>query len=172
MLNTNDVLNKFGQTLVSEIKFALANKDLTGYGPSVASGDLINSIRYEVTNDELIIYALDYIGALQYGRKPTSNGNQGGRTLKERIRMWLDQKGIEPDDISKDSLAYLIARKIHREGTTIYRRTNGENSGLLDDIINQVLVDKIENALIFAYVTEIKSAVLKSVPNNMKTNAA
>jgi len=172
LLNTDDVLRKFGEVLVNEIKFALRNKDLTGYGPSIASGDLINSIRYEVSDGELRIYALEYIGALQYGRKPTSNGNDGGPTLKDRIRIWLDQKGIEPDDITKDSLAYLIARKIHKEGTSIYQRTNGASSGLLDDVINQVLVDNLEKALIFAYVTEIRSNILKSVPSSMKTNAA
>ena len=55
MLNSNDVLHKFGQTLVNEIKFALRNKNLTGYGPSVASGQLIESIRYEVRENELLI---------------------------------------------------------------------------------------------------------------------
>lgn len=172
MLNSNDVLHKFGQTLVNEIKFALRNKNLTGYGPSVASGQLIESIRYEVRENELLIYALNYIGTLQYGRKPTTNGNQGGPTLKDRIRMWLDQKGIEPDTISKDSLAYLIARKIHREGTTIYRRLDGQSSGLLDDVINDVLLNNIENALIFAYVNEIRSEILRTVPSNMKTKVA
>lgn len=172
MLNTNEVLEKFGQVLVNEIKFALANKNLTGYGPSVASGDLIKSIRYEVKDGELIIYALEYIGALQYGRKPTENGNNGGPTLRDRIRMWLDQKGIEGENISKDSLAYLIARKIHREGTSIYQKTNGQSSGLLDDVINQVLIDNLEKALIFAYVTEIRSEILKNVPSSMKTKAA
>lgn len=172
MLNTNDVLNRFGEVLVNEIKFALSNKDLTGYGPSVASGELIRSIRYEVKEGELLIYAKQYIGALQYGRKPTQNGNQGGPTLRDRIRMWLDQKGIEPDGITKDSLSYLIARKIHKEGTSIYRKTNGASSGLLDDVINEVLVQNLENALIFAYVTEIRSEILKSVPSSMKTNAA
>jgi hypothetical protein len=173
VLNTNEVLNKFGETLVNEIKFALANKNLTGYGPSVASGDLIKSIRYEVSDGELRIYALNYIGALQYGRKPTVNGNQGGPTLRDRIRIWLDQKGIEPEDgISKESLAYLIARKIHREGTSIYQRTQGQSSGLLDDVINQLFIDNLEKALIFAYVEGVRSEVLKSVPSTMKTNAA
>ena len=121
---------------------------------------------------ELNIYALQYIGALQYGRKPTVNGNQAGPTLRDRIRVWLDQKGIEPDGITKDSLAYLIARKIHREGTSIYQKTNGQSSGLLDDVINQVLVDNLEKALIFAYVSAIKSQILKDVPSSMKVSAA
>ena len=174
VLNTNEVLNKFGETLVNEIKFALANKNLTGYGPSVASGDLIKSIRYEVSDGELRIYALRYIGALQYGRRPTPPLTPASQpTLRERIYIWLGQKGIEPNDgISKESLAYLIARKIHKEGTSIYKRTGGQSSGLLDDVINQVFIENLEKELIFAYVEGVRSEVLKSVPSTMKTNAA
>jgi hypothetical protein len=43
---------------------------------------------------------------------------------------------------------------------------------LLDDVINQLFIDNLEKALIFAYVERVRSEVLKSVPSTMKTNAA
>lgn len=172
MQSSSEVLNKFGENLVNDIKFAIRNKNLTGNGPSVASGDLVNSVRYEVKENELSIYALQYIGALQYGRKPTVNPIAGNPTLKERIRVWLDQKGIEPDGISKDSLAFLIARKIHREGTSIYQRTQGQSSGLLDDVLNDQLIERIQSELVFSFIVEIRSEILKNIPSNMISQTA
>ncbi len=50
-----------------------------------------------------------------FGRGPTQNTGSG--QLRPKIRQWIDDKGINPKGkISKDELAYLITRKIHREG--------------------------------------------------------
>jgi len=173
MLNTDQVLNEFGQKLVDEIKFALANKNLTGYGPSIATGNLSKSIRYEVHDNELQVLASNYIEFLQYGRRPTSGSGSGnGRPLREIIREWIDVKGIVPDGkTSKDSLAYLIARKIHNEGTTIYRKNNGGPSGLLDEIINDDIIKELEKVLIFAYTQVIKSEIMRVVPKEMQKEA-
>jgi hypothetical protein len=43
------------------------------------------------------------------------------------ILTWIEEKGITPADISKKSLAFLIARKIARLGTDIFR---GRRRGL------------------------------------------
>ena len=50
-----------------------------------------------------------------FGRGPTQNTGSG--QLRPKIRQWIDDKGINPKgNISKDELAYLITRKIHRDG--------------------------------------------------------
>jgi len=50
-----------------------------------------------------------------FGRGPTQNTGSG--QLRPKIRQWIDDKGINPKgNISKDELAFLITRKIHREG--------------------------------------------------------
>lgn len=163
----NKFLIELGNNLVEAIKSALATKDLTGYGPSVASGDLIKSIRSEVGDNELKIFGLAYIYWLQYGREPTTGG-ASDKPLHERIREWIDLKGIEPyGDISKDSLAYLIAWKIHNEGTIIYQNNKGDSSGLLDDVLNDDLYTTIESKLRLAYIQTVKSEVLKNVPKEM-----
>jgi hypothetical protein len=160
MLNSEQVLNTYGQIIVERVRNAIRTKDLTGYGASVASGNLLNSVRYEVNNgNELIIYAAQYIGALQFGRKPTQSTSPSNPTLKENIRQWIDVKGIEPDGISKDSLAYLISRKIHNEGTVIYKKNNGMSSGLLDDVLGEELTKEIGDALLFATADLIKTLI-------------
>ncbi len=50
-----------------------------------------------------------------FGRGATVNNGSG--QLRPKIRQWIDDKGITPKgNISKDELAFLITRKIHREG--------------------------------------------------------
>ena len=109
----------------------------------------------------MTIYGKQYIGALQFGRKPTENSGDG--TLKEKISRWIDVKGIEPDGISKDSLAYLIAKKIHEEGTSIYRKYADAGTGLLDDVINENEISKLKNDLTFSYVMSVKSQIFKDL---------
>jgi hypothetical protein len=168
MQSANEVLDKYNSIVVEGIKNALRTKNLTGYGPSVASGETINSIRGDVSNMTLTIYGKKSIGALIYGRKPTETTTASSPTLLEVIKKWIDVKGITPDGISRDSLAFLITRKIHREGTTIYRKYNGNPSPLLDGVIDDALVNNIKKDLILSSIGVIKSEVLKSVPNNMK----
>ena len=54
------------------------------------------------------------------GRGKTKKAGKAGEpTVQEQILKWLKVKGIRAinNDISLKSLAYLIARKIHKEGT-------------------------------------------------------
>lgn len=51
--------------------------------------------------------------------KTKKKGKAGEPTLREAIEKWIKVKGISSinNNISQSSLAYLIARKIHQEGT-------------------------------------------------------
>lgn len=67
-----------------------------------------------------ILLAEDYWEFLEYGRKPTKNGHiEGTPYLWQSIEKWMAFKGIKPKspDMSYQSLAKAIAKKIHRRGT-------------------------------------------------------
>jgi hypothetical protein len=65
-------------------------------------------------------------------------------TLRQIIRKWIDDKGIIPKGkISKDSLAFLISRKIHKEGIKPTRT----RSRLIVDAINENELNKLFNIL-------------------------
>jgi hypothetical protein len=104
----------------------------------------------------LSIYGNDYIQYLQNGRAPTKNGGNGA--VKRAIRQWIDDKGIIPDGISKDSLAFLIARRIHQEGSTIYQ---AGGSDLISGIFNEELQRSIEAEFAQLLVTEIQSEIFE-----------
>jgi hypothetical protein len=89
---------------------------------------------------------------LQYGRK------SGKRPPTNVIKQWILDKGIRFTDISLDSLAFLIARKIGEEGTTIWQQGG---SDLVSGIFNEELQKEIENSFTNLLVTEIQSDILK-----------
>jgi hypothetical protein len=108
-----------------------------------ASGRTSDSTNFEVFEDSekvtFQVVANKNILMLQDGRKPTKGGGDG--KVKYLIRQWINDIGIVPrDGISKDSLVYLITRKIHREG---YEGT----PGLITDVINDSLIDMISEGV-------------------------
>lgn len=156
MILVDEILNDYGQRIVSELKENIMSKDVTAFGPVNASGKLRDSVRYEVSNGTLRVYALGYSYFLEYGRKP------GKRPPKEAIKQWIADKGIVPNGISTDSLAYLIARKIGEKGSMIYQQGG---SDLLSSVINDELIDDLKNDFFKAMVADavgaFRSQVLK-----------
>jgi hypothetical protein len=154
-LSQQIVINEFVKELVQMIKTVIKTKPVTRVAlrsnkgkqtkrtfsaPVNASGDLANSITYKITDTSIKIYGNDYVYYLVHGRKPTSGGGNG--TLKDQIKQWMSDKGIKPEgDMSTDTLAFLITRKIHRHGSSIYL-AGKKNSGLLDNILTEQIVKK------------------------------
>lgn len=85
-----------------------------------ASGKLSASAEDVVVDSEGFVSgsvrANSYWFYRNFGRGPTQNTSGKGE-LKKKIRQWIDDKGIVPKDkISRDELAFLITRKIHKDG--------------------------------------------------------
>jgi len=107
-----------------------------------ASGEWEKQLEYFVKYAEKIVlveyFGLDYTEYLTKGRK------NGGFPPINVIRKWIDDKGITPkDNISKDSLAFLIARKIAREGTNYFKQGGTD---LIDGVITQERINTIAEA--------------------------
>lgn len=151
------ILTKYGSQISADLKDFIQSKPLTKYGVVNASGDLWKSVRQDQKDFVLRIYALDYIYYIEKGRKP------GKRPPKKAIREWLDVKpkfaSLEAKE--KDSLAYLIAKKIGEEGTTIYQQGGTK---LLDDILTDELKGNIQSELILTFRNKtnalMRSAIL------------
>lgn len=79
------------------------------------SGQFLEGLEAEYSKNSATIKGYVYMA----GRGKTKNkGKAGEPTLKEQIEKWIVQKGIIIEEgLTVSSLAYLIARKIHREGT-------------------------------------------------------
>jgi hypothetical protein len=151
-MDFNEYLNKLGQELTDRLVKDIQTKRVTKYGAVNASGRLAKSVNYKVNGSTLTISAEQYIGALEFGRKP------GKRPPRDVIRKWIDEKGIIPNGISKDSLAFLIQRKIGEEGTTIWQQGGTD---LVSGIFNDALRKEIENDFYSLIASEVTSDVLK-----------
>ncbi len=158
MLSTKLILENIGQSVVDTLKNDIKTKSLVaGFPPPNASGALYDSIRYEATEGSLKVYALDYIYYLVHGRKA------GKKPPRAVIRKWIDDKGILPQadangrTISKDSLAFLIQRKIGDKGTLIAQQGG---SDLLSSILTESFIQNVKDELIFNTVEAIKSEIL------------
>lgn len=125
-----------------------------------ASGNFERKLRAEIKNTTTG-YNAKIIGAyytwyLVNGRRH-SKGRKSGKSLREIIYDWIVIKGITPkeDDMTQESLSYVIANKIHKRGIEV---PNEHNDGtLLDNISTK---DMIKN-LTLSETVIIKSEILK-----------
>lgn len=116
--NLFKVLTSFSTAVIEKYKLKMATHS--------ASGNLLNNLNSTVVISGTVIKVnlqiADYFRYLENGRGPTSSDTSTGKTLRESILDWIRVKGITPRAAdngklpSEASLAFLIARKIHREG--------------------------------------------------------
>lgn len=135
-----DQLSAFGNDLLTACREQLAALPITRFGPAQASGATAAAMRVEVEAGEgsyqLRLYAPGSILTLIFGRRPGSFPNLTG------IKRWIAVRGIVPHPdkngkaVSTDSLAYLIGRKIQREGNTVWQENQGQPSKLFADVLS------------------------------------
>lgn len=103
------ILDSNGQMLIRNLQKDLEVKKTN------ASSTLSKSLKFvtEVNQTSVIgtLYAEDYWVFVNEGRKA------GKRPPISAIEKWIKEKPIQLNDISETSLAFLIARKIGKEGT-------------------------------------------------------
>lgn len=147
--STNDIVNNFARNVIQGIQNNIRTKNVTKYGAMQSSGQMANSLNYKWDGRRLVIYSNEkYFTVLEDGRKP---GKQPPTSVIEK---WLDEKPVALRDISKKSLAFLIARKIGKEGSLLYKK--GGKSGVISDFINdQYIKENLSDKLFLATVEEV-----------------
>jgi len=158
MIFDPDIIRSFAEKYITDIRQSMDSSGVT------ASGNFNRSLTYTQTDKELIIQGAAYAGAIEFGRKPSGGGGSG--VLRGLIRKWIDDKGITPTgNISKDSLAYLITRKIHEEGTRLYGPgadyyNRSKPSKVIDGIRTDGRIEKLGKDLALNIITEIKTQII------------
>lgn len=142
-------LEEFGERIVkelrNEIKFEpVPRRNGKSYVLN-ASGDLEKTLRYEVKDGVLRVYANHYIYYLLFGRKP------GKKPPRDVIVKWIQDKGIQ-SNIPIQSLAFLIQRAIGERGTLLYPQ--GARY-IIDNIINENFVSALNSELMSGLLTEV-----------------
>ena len=83
-----------------------------------ASGKTSRSLRVVTSDTEGVLFGRKFFQGVETGRA----GGRVPRKFREIILQWMNDKGVHADDGNDGRMAYLIARKIARMGTSLYRR--------------------------------------------------
>ncbi len=135
-----------------------------------ASGRTIASLHVEVSEDSGTLYGRSPFGTLETGRRP----GKVPMDFQSIIRQWMKDKGIvappipyktnrphkyTPQERGELSMSFLIARKIRREGTRLFKQ-----GGRADIYSNEIpaTTREIGNKLLELMHTKIESIKLNS----------
>jgi hypothetical protein len=116
-----------------------------------ASGASAASLDVKKTDAGAELWGSHYFFYQVHGRKP------GKQPPMVDILEWIESKHIEPVDISKKSLAFLIARKIGQAGTDIY---TGKVPALAIPAIIELELQGLERDLTEYYGEKIDSTII------------
>lgn len=159
MATLQDILQKWLDDKKDEVRKSYEAKGLKASGSF--GNSLATDLKVEPTKLTGVITGNDYGYFMQNGRRPTSGGGGGGTSLRDMIRQWIDDKGLVPkDNISKDSLAFLIARKIHRDGITVPNPHN--TGGVFSDVFTPQSFSDLIKICGSEFLKNVKSDVIKT----------
>lgn len=102
-----------------------------------ASGEFEKELEPQVTNSSMIMWGAGHSYYMEHGRGP------GGFPPRKSIENWIETKRGLPAIFreKKKQFAFLIARKIAKEGIKV---PNENNKGkLIEDVVNDFLADDI-----------------------------
>lgn len=156
-ITAREVFEQFGSSSIAEIQGRM------GSSGANASGNTSRSLRKEIADDELTIFGREVFKYVEGGRGPSRKKGSTGESLRDRIKQWIKDKGITPDgEMTEDSLAFLIARKIHNEGTLIYRTNNPR------DIFSTVFDENKIKSLIHVIAETTNNSVMSDIVKAFK----
>lgn len=151
--SARDHILKYLEGIKAEIIELMIAKNMVASGRTIASLQVIPS----ETGGKLV--ALDSIIYLENGRGPTSPTGPYQRDYKDRnlvqiIEEWAAEKGIIIN-------AYATAKKIHKEGTKLYRA--GGHSGILSIPLQAAGLSDLYAEIATMYRQQISSQIYEPI---------
>ncbi len=116
---TKDVFDKFAEYAIADISMNMKNNN------AVATGKTLRSLAFVSSDSRLMITGgkaftgTDRLSFIESGRGQTQR-SEGGK-LYPAILEWVRARGIGTPK-TRESIAYAITKKIHREGTAMWRK--------------------------------------------------
>lgn len=123
------------------------------------TGEFEQGLTIEFGTNKAILKGYEYLG----GRRP----NAGKMPPIQKIEDWLNAKGIKPieDKMKISTLAYLIARKISKEGTKKENNLAIYSKVITPQRIDQIL-EKIQTLNANAFIREVTALITTSFNEN------
>jgi hypothetical protein len=128
-----------------------------------SSGRFERELEVDVRSNEVsfrgVLSGAHYTYQLVNGRRP------GRMPPVDAIRQWIRDKRIQLDNISEGSLAYLIARKIAREGTDYFKQGG-------TDLVSSVVTEDRMSSIVDRVAREVNVIISDSILTTMKESIA
>jgi hypothetical protein len=122
-----------------------------------SSGKWADSLEVQTTETNGKILGLNYSEQLEFGRRA------GKQPPREAIEQWIRDKGLASrieGQISISTLAFLIARKIAREG---WKREGFGGVELISKVVTAERIQKILDKVGLQYRVEFQSEIIKEL---------
>ena len=153
----SEIVTEWLEKKKDEVRMSYESKGLK------ASGRFGQSLAVDVVQNENKITARltgnSYGYYMENGRGKTKGGGDG--SLRSIIRQWIDDKGIVPHDkITKDSLSYLITRKIHEQGIKVPNAYN--QGGVFSDVFTPKSIKDLADQIGADYLKTVSSDIIKT----------
>lgn len=151
-MTTEEILEEELELLKKELIEAHDEKGMR------ASGNWADSLEVSVIPNSGKIIGEKYTEQLEYGRRA------GGFPPIDQIEQWVVDKGIKAIDenITNRTLAFLIARKIAREG---WDRKEYGGVELVTDVITPQRIQKILNRIVEGSIFNVASDITRLITN-------
>lgn len=161
LMSFGAVIAAIERTLDETRQRIIANMDAAGQR---VTGRTAQSLRVEKVNDnEVRLVARPFFSALETGSRPWSGrtGNtMSAADFRDIIEQWATRKGIVPPDMTPKSFAFVVARKIMRSGSKLYR-TGGRTDIFTPEVERAMKnVNDVVGATLTAQVSEIVTQIL------------
>lgn len=155
--NTEIAVRSIMETFKAQFKEALTNENVNASGEMDRSTEtVILSADHFVSGS---VRTLGYWKYTNFGRGAATRSSAGKGVVKERIKKWIDDKGLptwkrknkdgsEGKNMTKDEQAFLITRKIQREGY--------EGKDYVGPII-EGMQDEVDRLIEFAVFEDLKT---------------
>lgn len=131
--------------------------------PAHASGKTERALSINSGDDFLELLGPEHAQALTSGRRPTSSGAAANEPrLREILAQWAQDKGLVlKRGQTYEQLGYVLARRIHAEGTALYRA--GGESGIFQSVLSRPFLDKLLAQVAAGEMVAITSALTSAI---------
>lgn len=130
--------------------------------PAHTTGATERSFAGTANDEEMNITGAAHMQALITGRRPTTSSTSSGQKLSEILALWAENKGLVlKRGQTYKGLGYVIARRIHAEGTALFRA--GGHSGIIQSVLTKDWLTTLKARLAAGEMVAISTALTHAI---------
>lgn len=152
VFKVKDIFDAEANKILNALRASFYEKDL------VATGETVNSLRTEASQNGFKIWGGDWIEFAEYGRGRAKR-DSGGAFL-ERLYKWARARGFPEAKVE------FLKYRINKFGTLLHQgkdaRFQGKQSKVLTSVLNNDLEAQLKETLTMAVLTNFKTYIRKS----------